>query len=176
MWGSRGGSPRGAARRGGVGTGLGAVGAAAEPALPPPGPLLLRRRQDPFRKFKGPEGYKALDFVPTNVQARLLVLRMICTEQRRGMGNDGGGGLCLLQQRLLSRVQLLVGTELLPADTPAGAPSRRTQGAAVSIEGMRMLDNSSAEIRWRLTGKLGVLPVDVAGAPGPQRRARGAWL
>jgi len=30
---------------------------------------------------------------------------------------------------------------------------------------MRMLDNSSAEIRWRLTGKLGVLPVDVAGEP-----------
>lgn len=38
------------------------------------------------------------------------------------------------------------------------------QGAAVSITGMRMLDNSAAEIRWRLTGKLGVFPVDIAGA------------
>ena len=33
----------------------------------------------------------------------------------------------------------------------------------MSITSMRMLDNSSAEIRWRLTGKLGMLPVDVAG-------------
>ena len=33
----------------------------------------------------------------------------------------------------------------------------------MSITSMRMLDNSSAEIRWRLTGKLGMLSVDVAG-------------
>jgi hypothetical protein len=60
--------------------------------------------QDAFRKFKGPEGYTKLDFVPTNVQE-----------------------------------------------------------AAVSITSMRMLDNSSAQIRWRLRGKLGMLPLDVAG-------------
>ncbi|KAL4433918.1 hypothetical protein ABPG75_000359 [Micractinium tetrahymenae] len=35
--------------------------------------------------------------------------------------------------------------------------------AAVAVTGMRMLDNSAAEIRWRLTGKLGPLPIDVAG-------------
>lgn len=33
----------------------------------------------------------------------------------------------------------------------------------VTITGMRMLSNASAEIRWRLTGQLGPLPVDVAG-------------
>ncbi|EFN57299.1 hypothetical protein CHLNCDRAFT_143902 [Chlorella variabilis] len=41
--------------------------------------------------------------------------------------------------------------------------STNVQQAAVAVTGMRMLDNSSAEIRWRLTGKLGVLPIDVAG-------------
>ncbi|PSC69156.1 hypothetical protein C2E20_7333 [Micractinium conductrix] len=34
---------------------------------------------------------------------------------------------------------------------------------AVSIQSMRMLDNSAAEIRWRLTGWVGPLPVDVEG-------------
>ena len=34
---------------------------------------------------------------------------------------------------------------------------------AVSIQSMRMLDNSAAEIRWRLTGRVGPLPVDVEG-------------
>lgn len=62
------------------------------------------RVQDAYRRFRGPEGYQRLDFVPASVS-----------------------------------------------------------GAAVSITGMRMLDNSAAEIRWRLTGKLGPLPVDVAG-------------
>lgn len=59
---------------------------------------------DPYRKFKGPEGYQRLDFVATSVT-----------------------------------------------------------DPAVAITGMRMLDNSAAEIRWRLTGKLGPLPIDVAG-------------
>lgn len=63
--------------------------------------------QDPYRKFKGPEGYQRLDFVATSVT-----------------------------------------------------------DPAVAITGMRMLDNSAAEIRWRLTGKLGPLPIDVAGARG----------
>ncbi|KAL4855987.1 hypothetical protein ACK3TF_003434 [Chlorella vulgaris] len=37
------------------------------------------------------------------------------------------------------------------------------QSAAVTVDSLRMLDGSTAEIRWRLTGKLGVLPIDVAG-------------
>lgn len=32
------------------------------------------------------------------------------------------------------------------------------------ITGMQMLDNSAAQIRWRLTGRMGMLPIDVAGA------------
>lgn len=61
-----------------------------------------------------------------------------------------------------------------PAVGPCNAPCRQYQCAArlctrlqdtvVTVTGMRMLDNSAAEIRWRLTGKLGVLPIDVAGA------------
>lgn len=40
--------------------------------------------QDAFRKFKGPEGYAKLDFVPTNVQARLAMLNCVlggCSQQ-----------------------------------------------------------------------------------------------
>lgn len=37
------------------------------------------------------------------------------------------------------------------------------QSAAVTVDSLRMLDGSTAEIRWHLTGKLGVLPIDVAG-------------
>jgi hypothetical protein len=61
--------------------------------------------QDAYRKFKGPEGYATLDFVPSSVQ-----------EPR------------------------------------------------VEVTTMRMLDNSAAQLRWRLTGRLGMLPIDVAGA------------
>lgn len=54
--------------------------------------------------------------------------------------------------------------------------STNVQQAAVAVTGMRMLDNSSAEIRWRLTGKLGVLPIDVAGAGSWACSGRGSWV
>jgi hypothetical protein len=60
--------------------------------------------RDPYRKFKGAQGYEKLDFIQTSVQQ-----------------------------------------------------------AAVAITGMRMLDNSAAQISWRLTGRLGVLPINVKG-------------
>lgn len=71
---------------------------------------------DGIRRFKGPEGYATLDFIPTNVA-----------------------------------------------------------GAAVTVTGMKMLDNSAAQIRWRLTGRLGVLPIDVAGAARRWRRRMLCW-
>ena len=110
--------------------------------------------QDAFRKFKGPEGYTKLDFVPTNVQV-LFGGDVAFLPQPWLVGG-------LQQKAAAGRAKWLARLHPGP-HCPIFMLVSCLQDASVSITSMRMLDNSSAEIRWRLTGKLGVLPVDVAG-------------
>ena len=64
---------------------------------------LCRMPQDAFRKFKGPQGYTTLDFVPTNVQVRvdiscLAAAAVACSQPTRCSGlcrRCGGHGLVL---------------------------------------------------------------------------------